>query len=48
MAKSINKANITTIFVKELINEMLNSKEYNGDKFYRDQKLTGFGIKLQR
>ncbi len=42
------RTNITTIFVKELINNMLNGKEYDGDKFYRDQKLTGFGIKLQR
>ena len=42
------RTNITTIFVKELINNMLNGKEYDGDKFYRDQKLTGFGVKLQR
>lgn len=42
------KVNITTAFVKELINEMLDGNKYNGDVFYRDQKLTGFGVKQQR
>lgn len=42
------KVNITTAFVRELINEMLDGNKYNGDIFYRDQKLTGFGVKQQR
>ena len=43
-----DKVNITTAFVKELINEILDGNKYNGDVFYRDQKLTGFGVKQQR
>ncbi len=43
-----DKVNITTAFVKELINEMLDGNKYNGDVFFRDRKLTGFGVKQQR
>ena len=43
-----DKVNITTAFVKELINEMLDGNKYNGDVFYRDKKLTGFGVRQQR
>lgn len=42
------KVNITTAFVKQLINEMHDGNKYKGDIFYRDIKLTGFGVKQQR